>query len=359
MRVNKKKKINEYALAEWKRVVLNPLGHIFGWTLAGNVFLYLMYRPTPEISSMTYLKEFVLLPMALMLAVFLCLVIFFRYIARALRPSLVALVTILFLNLYVAVNLCVYGNLKLVMIEVFFPIIIAPIYRKKAILYLQVAISFGMLFLCEFYYEWRSPAVPEETLVVDVVVILLLFYSMVKFELEVITSTNMLGMQSSRDSLTHLYNHERFYEALDEQMSHYAELKETFSIIISDIDNFKSVNDTYGHAFGDEVIRRVAETIMEYRGTRDICARYGGEEFAVIMPNKSLGDAVLQAEKFRREFEKVEFLTQDGTAHHFTISLGVAEYNREYKTASAFFEKADQALYEAKRTGKNKVCCSR
>ena len=130
-------------------------------------------------------------------------------------------------------------------------------------------------------------------------------------------------------------------------------------ILFFDIDKFKQVNDTYGHAFGDEVLKQVSQSIMNCRGTKDICTRYGGEEFALILPNKSLHEAVLQAERIRKEFAATEFMTEDGTTHHFSISLGVAEYDREYKTGSAFFEVADKALYEAKRSGKNKVCCSR
>lgn len=359
MRVKKKKKINEYALEEWKRVVLNPLWCIFGWTIVGELLLFGLYKSTPELTKLDYLKDYLFIPLILMLTVLLCLHMFFRFIAKELHPMVVAVVTIVLLNVYVAINLCAFHNLKLIMIAVFFPIIIAPVYKKRQILYAQVAMSLGLLLFCELYYEPRHTRTPQTNFIVDIVTMLLIFYAMVKFELEVITSTNMLGLQSSRDSLTRLFNHEKFYEALDEQMLKFALEKEIFSVIISDIDNFKNVNDTYGHAFGDEVIRKISEVIRECKGTRDICARYGGEEFAIILPNKNLGDAVLQAEKIRREFESVEFLTEDGSIHHFSISLGVAEYNHEYKTASAFFEMADKALYDAKRTGKNRVCCSR
>lgn len=355
----KSKRISEYALAEWKRVVLNPLWRIYVWTFLAEIVLLVLYVPTQELPRTVYFTKYVGIPLGEMLLVILCLHVFLGRIARRLRTTTVAIFTIIFLNLYIMINLCSFSNLSIMMIAVFFPIIIAPIYKKKELVYIQVLISLGMLLFCEIIYIPTRTLVPTATPWMYVIVMLLLFYAMVKFELEVITSTNMLDLQSSKDSLTHLMNHEAFYEALDDHMNRFTETKETFTIIISDIDNFKKVNDTYGHAFGDEVIKRVAEITMDCKGTRDVCARYGGEEFAIILPNKNLNDAVLQAEKIRQRFENAEFQTEDGAVHHFSISLGVAEYNKEYRTASAFFETADKALYEAKRLGKNRVCCSR
>lgn len=355
----KKKRISEYALQEWKRVVLRPLEQIFGWTVVLDIVLFIVYQPTTNISRITYFKEYVLLPLILMSVIIIILEVFLRKVAVKLESALVSIVTIVMLNLYVGVNLCIFSNLKFMMISVFFPIIIAPVYRKRKLIYLQVMLSLGILLFCELYYIPRHPTEPVTAVIVDMLVMLLLFFAMIRFELEVITSSDMLNIQSTRDSLTHLYNHEAFYEALDNYMSRFVQTREPFSIIISDIDNFKRVNDTYGHAFGDEVIKKVTEVLLKTKGTKDMCARYGGEEFAIILPNKDLNDAIIQAEKIRKEFEKTEVQTKDGEMHRFTISLGVAVYNQEYRTASAFFETADKALYEAKRTGKNRVCCSR
>lgn len=148
-------------------------------------------------------------------------------------------------------------------------------------------------------------------------------------------------------------------QELAERMRGYAVEKVPFSLIVIDIDNFKKVNDTYGHAFGDEVIKRIAKIIRDNKGTHGIGARYGGEEFAIILPGEMLNAAILQAERIRRAFEKTKFQTEEGAELCFSISLGVAVYDRECQTASEFFEKADKALYEAKGTGKNRVCCSR
>ena len=114
----------------------------------------------------------------------------------------------------------------------------------------------------------------------------------------------------------------------------------------------------YGHAFGDEVIRKVVVAFAEGHGNSDFCARYGGEEFAMILPKRGIEEAAGIAENIRKKFEEIAFQTELGEKH-FTLSIGVAEYTKIYENASTFFEQADKALYEAKRSGKNRVCCAK
>ena len=129
---------------------------------------------------------------------------------------------------------------------------------------------------------------------------------------------------------------------------------EHFSIIIADIDNFKKVNDTYGHAFGDDVIKTVGEIFVKHSPKGAFCARYGGEEFAMILPNAV---PTVTAEAIRSAFENHSFETPEGKCN-FTISLGAAIYDKVYLNSSAFFEEADNALYFAKKNGKNRVVLS-
>lgn len=359
MSIKENKPINAERLDEWKRVVIGPLRSIYRWTLAICALSTLLYKPTEQITHMHYFKDYMLYPAVALALVLAAIEIFFGKYARKLQSKQVAIGALVLINLYVAINLFAFGEIGYMMAAVFFPIVIAPVYREKELLYLQVGISLALLVGFVINTEFTTRIAPDAVPFRDVFVVLLLFYAMVKLELEVVTSANMLGLQSTRDSLTRLFNHEKFYELLEERMKIYAEVKEPFCVIIADIDNFKKVNDTYGHAFGDVVIKKLALVMTECKGTKDICARYGGEEFAVIVPNKELNEAVLEAERIRTTFQGVEFAAEDGGVHHFSISLGVAEYNHEYKTASSFFEMADKALYEAKENGKNRVCCSR
>ena len=160
--------------------------------------------------------------------------------------------------------------------------------------------------------------------------------------------------RSKRDSLTKLYNHESFYEELEYYQRRYEENRECFSLAVIDIDNFKNVNDTYGHAFGDVVLKEVADICARHKGAAGFCARYGGEEFAIIFKGVGVGQAEEMAEQIRQEFEQKMFTTPQGE-RSFSVSIGVAEYDRAYAGASAFFEVADAALYRAKREGKNQV----
>lgn len=355
----KNKNINEYELAEWKRVVLNPLFDIYGWLVVAEVLLFVACPPPKGMTRLGYFAEYRIAPLAAAFLIILCMNVFLRKIAQRLKVTAVAVVTMVLLNLLMEVYLYRFQKQPFMIAILLFPIVIAPIYKRKELVYLQAAISFVMLVCMEFVYMSAGQKEQTGNNAERVVSLVLLFYVLIRFELEIMITTNMLDQQSSVDSLTRLLNHEAFYAALEEKMREFAEERVPFSLIILDIDNFKKINDTYGHAFGDEVIRRLSEIIRDNKGLHGICARYGGEEFALILPKEELNGAIIQAERIRREFEKAEFCVEEGEGQHFSISLGVAEYNREYPTASAFFELADKALYEAKGTGKNRVCCNK
>jgi len=158
-----------------------------------------------------------------------------------------------------------------------------------------------------------------------------------------------------KDQLTSLYNHNFFYSRLDEEFERAVRYETTLSLIMMDIDNFKNINDTYGHRVGDMVLKEIAAMIK--RGVRktDVVARYGGEEFAVILPHTKLQGALDEAERIR---EMVESHAYAGlTADRITLSFGVAVYPNGSKLINSgdFVNMADDALYEAKKSGKNCV----
>ncbi len=123
------------------------------------------------------------------------------------------------------------------------------------------------------------------------------------------------------------------------------------SLIILDIDHFKLINDKYGHAAGDSVIRQLARTVMSCIRNTDMLFRYGGEEFTVLLSNTAPGGAVLLAERIRRAVEKTACIYNDITIP-VTVSLGVAFF-KEGDTEASLFERADNALYQAKYEGRN------
>jgi diguanylate cyclase (GGDEF)-like protein len=151
-----------------------------------------------------------------------------------------------------------------------------------------------------------------------------------------------------RDSMTMLLNHEYIYKRLGEEIQRADRLEHTFSVIMIDIDDFKSVNDSYGHQTGDKIIFQVARLLVNTcRGT-DIVGRYGGEEFMIIMPDTPLQNAVNLTDRIRKAVENTQF--EKGIK--ISLSGGLCEYQGE--SAEELIRKVDQQLYKAKAEGKNK-----
>jgi diguanylate cyclase (GGDEF)-like protein len=156
------------------------------------------------------------------------------------------------------------------------------------------------------------------------------------------------------DALTTLYNHDFFYTRLAEEFNRAIRYRTDLSLIMMDIDDFKRVNDTYGHRVGDDVLKEVAAMIKKGVRKTDIVARYGGEEFAVILPHTDLIGALEKADRLRKLVAGNIYSGLGGG--EITLSIGVVSYP-ELAVASSgdFVNRADDALYKAKRGGKNCV----
>jgi diguanylate cyclase (GGDEF)-like protein len=160
--------------------------------------------------------------------------------------------------------------------------------------------------------------------------------------------------QAVTDELTGLANHGRFQELLQTEIEQVRRYKHSVGLIMLDLDDFKSINDTYGHQQGDVVLKQVARALRDTSRDADVPARYGGEEMAVILPHTDLGGAFSISERVRRAIEalRVPRLDGDGTLR-ITASFGVAASADGDK--DALIADADAALYEAKRQGKNRT----
>lgn len=156
-----------------------------------------------------------------------------------------------------------------------------------------------------------------------------------------------------RDSLTGLLNHTESKKQLDAQLSRAKRTGAPLVLAMLDIDHFKLVNDTYGHPVGDRVIRSLSLLLQQRLRKSDVVGRYGGEEFAAILPDTTSAKAVEVLDHLRTAFSKVEYQTPQGT-FHATFSCGVAAYP-DFESVDSLFEHADQALYRAKKGGRNRV----
>ena len=158
-------------------------------------------------------------------------------------------------------------------------------------------------------------------------------------------------MMSVTDRLTGIYNRGKFEVELSNEIQRVNRYdSEPFSLIFFDIDNFKKINDTYGHSVGDLVLIKIVSLLHNALRTTDVFARWGGEEFVIIMPHTALSNAVEAAEKLRQVIEK-EDIKEVG---HVTCSFGVTEFLKEDDIQSLII-RADNAMYKAKKEGKNRV----
>jgi two-component system cell cycle response regulator len=166
--------------------------------------------------------------------------------------------------------------------------------------------------------------------------------------------SNLLEYQASHDKLTGLFNRNRFDDIYPKEIKRSKRYNNELSIILFDIDNFKQINDNYGHPVGDEVLKEIANITLNSVREQDITVRWGGEEFLVLLPQTDLAGAIIAANKIRSSIE-----SEGITAHSLmvTASFGVTQLLEDDNEAS-FISRSDKFLYEAKKTGKNKVVSS-
>ena len=156
------------------------------------------------------------------------------------------------------------------------------------------------------------------------------------------------------DPLTGLSNRRKFYENASSEFDISRRYGRPLSVIMMDIDHFKNVNDTYGHAVGDQVLQGLAQLVKSNLRQVDILARYGGEEFVILMPETGIEEAMMIAERLRENAAEATLPTRAGNMV-ITISLGVVKLEDDCRNLEELLDRSDQAMYVSKRTGRNKV----
>ena len=159
---------------------------------------------------------------------------------------------------------------------------------------------------------------------------------------------------SRTDDLTGLNNRRAFTSLGTRALDQARRYNRALALIMFDIDRFKVINDTHGHAAGDRVLQEVAVVVLRNARSADVASRIGGEEFAVLLPETDRSQAVTFAERLRRELEQLE-LAHDGATLRFTCSFGVAARGEDVAVLDTLLKLADEALYRAKRAGRNRV----
>jgi len=164
-----------------------------------------------------------------------------------------------------------------------------------------------------------------------------------------------LHQQAIRDPLTNLYNRRYMEEFLEREIERARRYQHKVCIVFLDIDNFKSINDSFGHEVGDDAIRKISQLAQEIIRGSDVVCRYGGDELVLILPETTLENALDKCEKLRECVSKTDWSELSKGLSKLTISLGVAEFPSHGDTRDIILNSADSALLNAKKNGRNRV----
>lgn len=175
-----------------------------------------------------------------------------------------------------------------------------------------------------------------------------------------ITEQKMLEKKFQRlatyDDLTGIYNRREGRKQLGILCKDAVRKNRPISVILLDLDDFKNINDTYGHSYGDLILKNSAQCLDRYSRAHDFVCRYGGEEFLIILPETCAQEALNIAKRYLEELHSVNVLTSDGENITITASMGVSQLDNEISDREKMLKQADVALYKAKANGKNQVC---
>ncbi|MDX8395615.1 MAG: GGDEF domain-containing protein, partial [Mariprofundaceae bacterium] len=173
------------------------------------------------------------------------------------------------------------------------------------------------------------------------------------------TATEELEFQARHDVLTELYNRRYIMEQFEHEMNQTLRYKSPLSVVMIDLDHFKEVNDTLGHAAGDVVLKEVASRLKQGVRAADVVGRWGGEEFLVLLPHASVSDAHTAAKKWLGHMHEEAIKLTDDVTQVITFSAGVASFDQVYqegmdveKAMDALLAEADKRLYQAKDNGR-------
>lgn len=162
---------------------------------------------------------------------------------------------------------------------------------------------------------------------------------------------------ATTDALTGIANRRHFVNQAEQEISRSKRYSRSMSLLMLDLDHFKSVNDTYGHDVGDMALRTAVKAITRILRDQDVCGRLGGEEFGVLLPETNESQAINTAERIRAEVKASPITLFNDENLQLTISIGLAELTEETSNLDALLKRADVALYEAKKNGRNRIEC--
>jgi diguanylate cyclase (GGDEF)-like protein len=295
-------------------------------------------------------------------------------------PFIIALILINKTNKTIAITLSISASAGLILIQTFlifsnkagfhfqyFALIVViflvndmhiPVQKTLAILFTSLS-SIAFL-LCDYYADapyfiifepLNYELIRSFSLIVNLIAMLILLYI---YSVQLSKKDQLMVYLACHDSLTNLYHRGHFCHLGEEFFNQHKKSKSPISLILLDIDDFQSINESYSHAGGDVALISLSNRIHSLLSTSAIFSRYGGEEFAILLPNVTEQEAWELAEIIRSSIEEMSIFYDD---HIFeiTISLGVIPMNERHTSFEEMIHQADHHLYNSKRSGKNKV----
>lgn len=342
------------------RDILNTLWVIIGLYLLGTGIHFFL----TTYDKWLFFLEVILFPFFKFITVMLCAELYMHKLRKH-QEYFIMIVITLFISIIIV---SIYDKVIL-MVLLITPVLVSLFFYNKRIIRFSVFISILTFLVIYFFYEPIHAYMDTADLIIIILILLgisLLINSLMKHSDQVMKellkttkekndlfSKNIQMERLTRlDPVTELYNHRSFHEQLDSIVGLRSPEELTVHVAVLDIDNFKQINDTFGHRAGDSVIMEVARQIKFYSVGDDFPSRYGGEEFGLISMGTSEEDFIKRVENIRESIANTSFPKLKG--RHVTISIGVQKLlpgmNKE-----DLFKGADTALYTAKRTGKNKT----
>lgn len=351
---------------KWMRMVVNGYWMTLAVTLLGQIAVYaISHRLYDDFDASQYMKDYVWIPDMILVLLLGALEVGLRKLPERKDAAIFAAGLLLAMTLAFFMSAKLPGSLVILLL----PMLAGMFMLKSSFIYISLGANWVYLVLLFLFAPDRQslPFVCEVAIVAFVLLIAAfsgvgvlkrgsdLFAVLEKSHKsvqELLVKNAMMDRMNKIDALTELYNHKTYHEYAEKLAEQQQRSEFPLQVAMMDVDNFKLVNDTYGHWVGDIVLRRVAEIIRDHMEADDFAARYGGEEFIVLLTLKPLEQSLMVVEAIRRAVAEVRFEEMGGKS--VTISIGLHDFVQGESKAD-FFQIADAALYEAKKTGKNKT----
>ncbi|PZD95438.1 hypothetical protein DNH61_12960 [Paenibacillus sambharensis] len=346
----------------WTRIILNMLWAILGILIAGQLLIFISGTTIEaDFPSQQYLTHYVLLPDTILVSLLTLLEYIIRKLSSYADFALFAGANIMGMVITLFIHLSVIAA-PIVMI---LPLLVSTLMLNRR--YLILSAVTGILFSSTLIVLQRESFAMIGLIIINDSVLFCTAMTglgvilrgqeltsslekSVNSEKDLLIRNALMDRTTKIDPLTNLYNHKTYHEYMEKLLAHSGDNPYHLQLAVIDIDNFKSVNDTYGHAIGDIALKSVAQRIQEHIGPDDFAARYGGEEFVIILTGGDSGKALEQVEKIRQSVAATVIPELDGRM--ITISIGLHEC-LPGETKEQAFQAADDGLYTAKKSGKN------